>query len=117
MRHANICDFRVNLIFHYFLFSFQSFPDNGRVASPTGRNAQKKIPINGGEDRFFEEFDYERRLKKRKAKLISATEEAFAHLGRVSQERIKGIQSFFSYQIPHTHTYYYYNHNIPTNYV
>jgi hypothetical protein len=31
----------------------KSFPDNGRVASPTGRNAQKKIPINGGEDRFF----------------------------------------------------------------
>jgi len=25
----------------------KSFPDNGRVASPTGRNAQKKIPING----------------------------------------------------------------------
>merc|ERR1711988_447577 len=61
-----------------------------RVSSPTSRTAQNcKIPINGG-DRFFEEFDYERRLKKRKAKLISATEEAFAHLGRVSQERIKG---------------------------
>lgn len=43
-------------------------------------------------DRFFEEFDYERRLKKRKSKLISATEEAFAHLGRVSEERVKGIQ-------------------------
>ena len=89
--------------FHYFLFSFQSFSDNGRVASPTGRTAQNKIPINsgingginGGGDRFFEEFDYERRLKKRKAKLISATEEAFAHLGRVSQERIKGISVFF----------------------
>ena len=64
------------------------------MSSPTSRTAQNcKIPINGG-DRFFEEFDYERRLKKRKAKLISATEEAFAHLGRVSQERIKGIQPF-----------------------
>ena len=116
MRRANTRDFRVNVSFHCFLFSFQSFQDNGRVASPTGRTAQNKIPINGGGDRFFEEFDYERRLKKRKAKLISATEEAFAHLGRVSQERIKGIQSFFSYQIPHTHTYYYI-HNIPTYYV
>ena len=30
-------------------------------------------------------------MKKRKVKLVVATEEAFAHLGRVSQDRIKGI--------------------------
>ena len=79
---------------------------DNRIGSPTSRTAQSKIPINGGGDRFFEEFDYERRLKKRKAKLISATEEAFAHLGRVSQERIKGIQSFFFDQIVHSYLWY-----------
>ena len=71
------------------------FFQENRLSSPTSRAASSKLP-----DRFFEEFDYERRLKKRKAKLISATEEAFAHLGRVSQERIKGIQPFFD-QILH----------------
>ena len=78
------------------------FFQENRLSSPTSRTAQSKIPGGAGfgGDRFFEEFDYERRLKKRKAKLISATEEAFAHLGRVSQERIKGIQPFFD-QILH----------------
>ncbi len=52
--------------------------------------------VNGGtsaghNERLYEESDYERRLKKRKAKLISATEDAFAHLKRVGEERIKGI--------------------------
>ena len=36
-------------------------------------------------------------MKKRKVKLVVATEEAFAHLGRVSQDRIKGISAGESY--------------------
>jgi len=58
-----------------------------RLSSP-GSRTPAKVP-----DRFFEEFDYERRLKKRKLKLLAATEEAFAHLARVSQERIKAPSS------------------------
>ena len=46
-------------------------------------------------DRFYEEFDYDRRLKKRKTKLLAATEEAFAHLARVCEERIKGISALY----------------------
>ena len=46
-------------------------------------------------DRFYEEFDYDRRLKKRKTKLLAATEEAFAHLARVCEERIKGISALW----------------------
>jgi len=60
-----------------------------RLSSPTSRVSAKLPPG----DRFLEEFDYERRLKKRKVKLVAATEEAFAHLGRVSQDRIKGPSS------------------------
>ena len=62
-----------------------------RLSSPTSRVSGKLHP-----DRFLEEFDYERRLKKRKLKLVAATEDAFAHLGRVSQDRIKGISDNIS---------------------
>ena len=41
-------------------------------------------------DRFYEEFDYDRRLKKRRARLITATEEAFEHVRRLNEERMKG---------------------------
>ena len=69
-----------------FLSNSFVFKEN-RLSSP-GSRTPAKVP-----DRFFEEFDYERRLKKRKLKLLAATEEAFAHLARVSHERIKGIFS------------------------
>lgn len=36
-------------------------------------------------DRFYEEYDYERRLRKRRARLITATEEAFTHIKRIQQ--------------------------------
>uniref|UniRef100_A0A023F511 Vang-like protein n=1 Tax=Triatoma infestans TaxID=30076 RepID=A0A023F511_TRIIF len=34
-------------------------------------------------ERFYEEHDYERRVKKRRARLITATEEAFTHIKRL----------------------------------
>lgn len=37
-------------------------------------------------ERFYEEYEYERRVRKRKARLITATEEAFAHIRRVNIE-------------------------------
>lgn len=40
-------------------------------------------------DRFHEEHEYERRVRKRKSRLISVTEEAFTHIKRVQQTRSK----------------------------
>ena len=71
-------------VFSIFFFLFLQ---ENRLSSPTSRVSAKLPPG----DRFLEEFDYERRLKKRKVKLVVSTEEAFAHLGRVSQDRVKGI--------------------------
>ena len=68
----------------FFLIIFQEH----RLSSPVGSRTPAKNP-----DRFYEEFDYDRRLKKRKTKLLAATEEAFAHLARVCEERIKGISA------------------------
>ena len=41
-------------------------------------------------ERFYEEYEYERRVRKRRAKLITATEEAFAHIKRMSSDQMKG---------------------------
>ncbi|CAG2068024.1 unnamed protein product, partial [Timema podura] len=38
-------------------------------------------------ERFYEEHDYERRVKKRKARLITAAEEAFTHIKRIHNEQ------------------------------
>uniref|UniRef100_A0A1B0GPM2 Vang-like protein n=1 Tax=Phlebotomus papatasi TaxID=29031 RepID=A0A1B0GPM2_PHLPP len=42
-------------------------------------------------ERFYEEHEYERRVKKRKARLITAAEEAFTHIKRVHNEPAPAI--------------------------
>ena len=51
--------------------------------------------------RFYEEYEYERRLKKRRAKLITATEEAFAHIKRMPGDHMKGEFDIFQAKISH----------------
>ena len=38
-------------------------------------------------ERFCEEHDYERRVKKRRARLINAAEEAFTHIKRLHNDQ------------------------------
>lgn len=40
-------------------------------------------------DRFYEEHEFERRVRKRKSRLVSITEEAFTHIKRIQQDRCK----------------------------
>lgn len=42
-------------------------------------------------ERFYEEHEYERRVKKRRARLITAAEEAFTHIKRVHNESAPAI--------------------------
>ena len=37
-------------------------------------------------DRFYEEYEYERRLRKRRARLLTSTEEAFTHIKRAQSD-------------------------------
>lgn len=37
-------------------------------------------------DRFYEEYEFERRLRKRRARLLTTTEEAFTHIRRIQNE-------------------------------
>lgn len=66
--------------------------DGGGIEDEDGdhapRNQATVLPgrRSGHNDRFYEEHDYERRVRKRKARLISAAEEAFTHIKRVQEE-------------------------------
>ena len=64
----------------------KTFDDgNSTVVSATSKRP------NG--DRLFEEFEFERKVKKRKAKLIAATDEAFAHIKRVINDEENANES------------------------
>ena len=41
-------------------------------------------------NRFYEEYEYERRLKKRRARLVAAADEAFSQIKQLTEEREKG---------------------------
>ena len=70
------------------LYSIVPLQVPSRVSSPIYGVSKKELSHN---ERFYEEYEYERRLKKRRAKLITATEEAFAHIKRMSTDQMKGI--------------------------
>jgi len=38
-------------------------------------------------ERFYEEHEYERRVRKRRARLVAAAEEAFTHIKRLQDEQ------------------------------
>ncbi|XP_076457838.1 vang-like protein 2-B [Babylonia areolata] len=42
---------------------------------------------SGHNDRFYDEVEYERRVRKRKARLVVAAEEAFTHIKRLQEEQ------------------------------
>ena len=39
-------------------------------------------------ERFYEEYEYEKKLKKRRARLVTATEEAFTHIRRMQENQL-----------------------------
>lgn len=41
-------------------------------------------------ERFYEEHEYDRRVRKRKARLITAAEEAFTHIRRLHEDINRG---------------------------
>lgn len=41
----------------------------------------------GHNEKFYEEIEWERRVKKRKARLVTAAEEAFGHVKRLHEEK------------------------------
>jgi vang-like len=51
------------------------------------------IPSRGHNDRYYEEYEYERRLRKRRARLLTTTEDAFTNIKRVNLAAISSAAS------------------------
>ncbi|PAA63474.1 hypothetical protein BOX15_Mlig014477g2, partial [Macrostomum lignano] len=73
---------------------------NGGGHSSSGRHQRRGSAAGGGggggsrsaADRFYDECEYERRLRKRRARLVTAAEEAFAHVRRATNSELMGPQ-------------------------
>ena len=50
----------------------------------------------GHNDRFYDELECERKIRKRKARLVVAAEEAFTYVKRLQTDRGKGFVRLFS---------------------
>ena len=61
-----------------------------KVGIITGRCRLRRSDRGGHNDRFYEELEYERRVRKRKARLIIAAEDAFTHIRRLGQRENAG---------------------------
>jgi len=63
--------------------------DDGGASSVTGSrvSGSGRVVGAGHNQRFYDELEHERKVKKRKARLIVAAEEAFSNLRRLQQEK------------------------------
>ena len=61
----------------------------------TDKSKQQLLTITsrGHNDRYYEEYEYERRLRKRRARLLTATEDAFTHIKRVNMATMSAAAS------------------------
>lgn len=76
--------------------SFKFYDVDGSVTGGQNRSgnggdravlaAQARRRDSSHNERFYEEHDYERRVRKRRARLITAAEEAFAHIKRLHSD-------------------------------
>ncbi|CAG0884588.1 unnamed protein product [Darwinula stevensoni] len=63
---------------------------NGGIQGPGNVTGSGRRRDSSHNERFYEEHEYERRVKKRRARLLTATEEAFMHIKRVHQDQGMG---------------------------
>ena len=67
--------------------------NNGNAnEKPTKNNNQQNqltVASKGHNDRYYEEYEYERRLQKRRARLLTATEDAFTHIKRINTSSVQ----------------------------
>ncbi len=87
VRHGSTVDVDVsNGIVEMSSFSLQDC--NSTVVSVASKLAARSTAsAAGANDRFYDEYEYERKVKKRRARLITAAEEAFTHIKRMRQDQ------------------------------
>ena len=57
----------------------------GHTRAVLAANARRRDSSHN--ERFYEEHEYERRVRKRRARLLTAAEEAFTHIKRMHEEQ------------------------------
>lgn len=65
-------------------FKFYDF-DSSTFAPTSGSRLSRRAASHN--ERFYEEHEYDRRVRKRRARLVAATEEAFTHIRRLQDEQ------------------------------
>ncbi|XP_043236604.1 vang-like protein 2-B [Amphibalanus amphitrite] len=71
--------------------SYKFYDVDGSTAGSTIQTPARVLPASRRKDgshneRFHEEYEYERRVKKRRSRLVTAAEEAFTHIKRLQDE-------------------------------
>ncbi len=60
---------------------------NSTVVSVASKRGKQQDLTTPDHHRFLEEYDHERKVRKRKARLLTATEEAFTHIRRLRENQ------------------------------
>lgn len=81
--------FGVSIFYFNTLLLIQSQHSNSRAM--LAAHARRRDSSHN--ERFYEEHEYERRVKKRRARLITAAEEAFTHIKRLHNESGKKFRN------------------------
>lgn len=79
--------------------AFKVYDIDGNAPSIPGSQGQNRAVFpgtarrreTGHNDRFYDEQEYERRVRKRRARLLVVTEEAFTHIKRMHDEQGKSV--------------------------
>jgi vang-like len=61
--------------------------ETSKISMMNKKESRSMLGVNmNANDRFYEEYEYEKRLRKRRARLLTSTEEAFTHIRRMHIE-------------------------------
>lgn len=95
------CEFHEAQVLNTGFFAFQDpIRLGGAANSPFIRGGGGGRSVNSKRDSsqtYFEEYEHDRRLRKRRARLVLAAEDAFAHVKRLNDGRSKSESNFPSF--------------------
>ena len=75
--------FYYDIILQYSKYSKIFQDGNSTVVSVASKKG-----FSSHNERFYEEYEYEKKLKKRKARLVTAAEDAFTHIRRMQEHQL-----------------------------
>jgi len=71
-----------------FIFVLLIIQDGGGSTVMSVPMKRGGVAYSSHNERFYEEYEYDKKLKKRRARLITAAEEAFTHIKRMQENQL-----------------------------